>query len=322
MEISATQDLISDDIEAVDTLIEAGLASDVNLIGELSKHLIYSGGKRLRPLLVLLSAKSLGYEGINHHRLAAVIEFVHTATLLHDDVVDTSALRRGQETANVIWGNAASVLVGDFLYSRAFQLMVQVQNLRVLDVLAHATNVISEGEVKQLTHCKDPETTEEDYFAIIRAKTAMLFSAGTEVGALIATEDEKIIQSMANYGEQLGIAFQLVDDILDYTGDADTIGKNIGDDLAEGKPTLPLIYALHQSSGADKTLLENCIRHGGADQLPAVLRVIESTKAIDYTKQRAKTAHQQALTALDVLPDSPYKTALADLADFSVSRAF
>lgn len=320
MEILTPPDTLQADMAAVDALIDEGLHSDVPLIGEIGRHLINSGGKRLRPRLLLLSAKALGYTGTHHHKLAAVIEFVHTATLLHDDVVDNSSLRRGQPSANTLWGNNASVLVGDFMYSRAFEFMVDVQDLTIFNVLAKATNVISEGEVFQLSHCRNTETTEADYFKIIRAKTAALFSAGTEVGARLATDNADQIQALTTYGLQLGIAFQLIDDVLDYTGDSATIGKNVGDDLAEGKPTLPLLHVLHNGTASQRALIEGCIRESSVDQIDNVIEVVSSTEAIRYTQQKAEAAYTAAVAALKVIPESEYTQTLRELADFSVKR--
>ncbi len=314
--------LVKQDWEATDLCIHEALQSDITLINELANHIINSGGKRIRPLLVLLGAAVFGYQGTAHIQLAAIIELIHTATLLHDDVVDSSELRRGQPTANVLWGNQASVLVGDFLYSRTFRMMVQVNNMHVMRTLAEATNTIAAGEVLQLGHCKNPDVTEERYMQVIRYKTGTLFSAAAQLGAIISQRSESEIQNMANFGMHLGTAFQILDDVLDYKGSADHIGKNIGDDLMEGKPTLPLIYAIHNGSEQQANILRNAILHGGCDDISTVREIIESSHAIEYTFQKAQQEAQQAIALLSDVPDSKYKSALLVLAEFVIARDF
>ncbi len=321
MDLSAIRDLIADDMRATDLLILDRLQSDVVLINQIGHYIVNSGGKRLRPMIVLLSALAVGYQGSSHVNLAAIIEFIHTATLLHDDVVDGSDMRRSNETANAVWGNAASVLVGDFLYSRSFEMMVEIQNLRVMDVLSHATNRIAEGEVLQLLNCNDPDTTEDQYREVITRKTATLFEAGARLAAIVAERPDCEEQALADYGLHLGMAFQMIDDALDY-GSSDTdIGKNLGDDLAEGKPTLPLIRAMEQGSAEQKKLLRTAIEKGGADMVDEVMAAIESTDAIAYTARRAREEAELAKKALEVIPPSAYNSALAALADFSVQRS-
>ncbi len=322
MDIKEIRSLIADDMDAVDALIRKRLASEVVLINQLSHYIINSGGKRLRPAVLLLAAGATGYSGEWHRQLAAVIEFIHTATLLHDDVVDASDLRRGRDTANSIWGNEASVLVGDFLYSRSFELMVEVGNLRILDILAHATNTIAEGEVMQLLNVHEPDTTEENYLEVIRCKTAKLFEAACEIGAVLAVTDEPVTAAMRAYGRHLGIAFQLVDDALDYSANSEEIGKNVGDDLAEGKPTLPLIFAMREGNGADRQLVREAIEKGGLERILEVLAVIEKTGAIAYTARRAREEAEAAKSALQAVPASPFRNALVGLADFAVERTY
>jgi len=316
------QALVSQDFQKVNELIQQSLRSDVALIGQLGHYIISSGGKRLRPLLVLLSAKAVGYKGQEHVDIAAIIEFIHTATLLHDDVVDASELRRGKDTANAIWGNEASVLVGDFLYSRSFQMMVKVNNLRIMQILSDATNTIAEGEVMQLLYCRDPDTTEEQYLNVIYCKTAKLFEAGCQLGAVLANSDASVEESMLEFGKHLGTAFQIIDDVLDYNGSSDSIGKNIGDDLAEGKPTLPLIYAMRKGTKEQVTIIRNAIEKGGIDQIQQVTAIIKSTNALEYASKVAKKEFENATEYLDRLPDSPYKEALNILARFSIERSF
>ncbi|WP_456371888.1 octaprenyl diphosphate synthase [Thiolapillus sp.] len=321
MDLSAIRDLIADDMRATDLLILDRLQSDVVLINQIGHYIVNSGGKRLRPMIVLLSAMAVGYQGSSHVTLAAIIEFIHTATLLHDDVVDGSDMRRSNETANAVWGNAASVLVGDFLYSRSFEMMVDIQNLRVMDVLSHATNRIAEGEVLQLLNCNDPDTTEEQYREVITRKTATLFEAGARLAAIIAERPECEEQALADYGLHLGMAFQMIDDALDYGSSDEDIGKNLGDDLAEGKPTLPLIRAIQTGTREQQKLLKNAIEKGGADMVEEVMAAIESTDAIAYTARRAREEAELAKKALEILPSSAYNSALAALADFSVQRS-
>lgn len=320
MDISAIRSLVEDDMNAVDGLILQSLESDVTLINQIGHYIVNSGGKRLRPMIVLLAAQALGYSGDKHIALAAIIEFIHTATLLHDDVVDGSDLRRSRDTANAVWGNAASVLVGDFLYSRAFEMMVSVNKMRVMDILSHATNRIAEGEVLQLLNCHDPDTDEQRYLEVILRKTATLFEAGAQLGAVLcdASEDEE--QALAKYGLHLGIAFQIIDDALDYSNSAEEIGKNIGDDLAEGKPTLPLIRAMQIGTSEQRLSLREVIETGGREQIEIVKSAIESTDAIAYTFKAAEEEADKAKLALGPLPPSSFKTALATLADFSADR--
>ncbi len=320
MGIEQVYALVDADRRAVDELIQRRLHSDVVLINELGRYIVNSGGKRLRPILVLLSARALGYEGEGHVHLAAVVEFIHTATLLHDDVVDASELRRGRETANAIWGNEASVLVGDFLYSRAFQMMVEVSEPRVMEILADATNTIAEGEVMQLLNCHDPETTEERYLAVIRYKTAKLFEAAARLGSVLAGEEARFGEALARYGMHLGTAYQLVDDVLDYSADSEEMGKNVGDDLAEGKPTLPLIYVLRHGSPEQRRLVRRAVEEGGREFIEPVMAVIESTDALEYTARSARAEAALAIQALRPLPASSHKDALVALAEFCIQR--
>ena len=322
MSIDEVMSLVAADKESVDNVIRQRLHSDVVLVNQLGHYIISSGGKRLRPVLLLLSARAFGYQGYHHIPLAAVVEFIHTATLLHDDVVDASDLRRGKETANAIWGNEASVLVGDFLYSRAFQMMVEVGSMQVMDILASATNVIAEGEVMQLMNCNEPNTTEETYLEVIRYKTAKLFEAATKLGAVISGRSEDEIDAMSRYGMHLGTAFQLVDDVLDYSASSDEIGKNIGDDLAEGKPTLPLIYVMRHGDSDQVNVVREAIEQGGRENIAQIIEAVVATGALDYTYKAAQTEAEKAIAFLDVLPDSPYKQALISVAEFSVSRTF
>jgi octaprenyl-diphosphate synthase len=314
--------VVKDDFTAVNQLIIDQLHSDVGLVENIGHYLVEAGGKRLRPLLVLLTARALGYEGKQHLELAAIIEFIHTATLLHDDVVDMSNLRRGRPTANANWGNAPSVLVGDFLYSRAFQMMVSIGSMDVMAILSNTTNVIAEGEVQQLVNAKDPNVTEENYFQVIDKKTAILFAAASEVAAVIAGASSAQRKALSRYGSHLGIAFQLMDDALDYTGDAATLGKNVGDDLAEGKPTLPLIYAMRTGTPAQSELVAATIRKGDASQLPAILDIVQATGGMAYTLACAKQHVAQALALLDELPANTYTQAMRQLAEFSITRSF
>jgi octaprenyl-diphosphate synthase len=312
--------VVKDDFTAVNQLIIDQLHSDVDLVENIGHYLVEAGGKRLRPLLVLLTAKALGYSGKEHLSLAAIIEFIHTATLLHDDVVDMSSLRRGRATANANWGNAPSVLVGDFLYSRAFQMMVAIGSMDVMAILSDTTNVIAEGEVQQLVNAKNPDVSEENYFQVIDKKTAILFSAACEVAAVIGGATKTQREALKDYGRHLGIAFQLVDDALDYTGDSVNLGKNVGDDLTEGKPTLPLIYAMRTAKKEDAELIANAIRAGDIGQLAAILQIIEQSGGINYTLKAAQQQIELALKHLHVLPDNSFTVALRQLAEFSVSR--
>jgi octaprenyl-diphosphate synthase len=322
MDLSEIRAPVVEDMEAVDRLILRRLRSDVVLINQIGQYIVGSGGKRLRPLAVLLSARACGYRGTRHRDLAAVVEFIHTATLLHDDVVDGSELRRNNETANALWGNEASVLVGDFLYSRSFEMMVDVNNMRVMDILSHATNRIAEGEVLQLLNCNDPDTTEERYMEVIERKTATLFEAGARLGAVLAESPRETEDAVADYGLQLGIAFQLVDDALDYRADSKELGKNLGDDLAEGKPTLPIIRAMDAGSEQERKLLREAISDGGRDKIDAVAAAIETTNAIDYTMLLARRHAQSAKESAGVLPESAQRNALEMMADFAVSRTY
>ena len=308
-------------MEAMDEVIRVKLHSDVVLVRQVGEYIINSGGKRLRPALVILSSGAFSYVGKHHHNLAAIIEFIHTATLLHDDVVDASELRRSKATANALFGNATSVLVGDFLYSRSFQMMVEVNNMRIMQVLADATNTIAEGEVLQLINCRDPNVNEENYLQVIRYKTAKLFEAATRLGAILSDVSPEEEESMASYGMHLGTAFQLTDDMLDYSGDYHDTGKNLGDDLAEGKPTLPLIYAMKNGSQEQANIVSKAIQSGGGEGvLESVLKVIHETGALDYTRKKAEAESRMATEAISLLPDSQYKECLLQLANFAVSR--
>ncbi|MGA7965534.1 MAG: polyprenyl synthetase family protein [Gammaproteobacteria bacterium] len=321
MELSAITARVAEDLGAVDAFIRRRLSSDVGLINELANHIVAGGGKRLRPLVVLLAAHTAGYSGEEEHiNLAAVVEFIHTATLLHDDVVDGSERRRGSKTANALWGNAPSVLVGDFLYSRAFQMMVEVERMRVMAVLADATNAVAEGEVLQLMQCNDPDTTEEQYFAVIERKTARLFEAAARLGAVVADRSRADEDALGAFGLNLGIAYQLVDDVLDYSADPVQTGKNLGDDLAEGKATLPLIYARDHAGAKEADALRQAIERGGTDSLSTVLTAIESTGALGYVHERALAYAADARDGLAPFPDSPYRDALLALADFTIQR--
>ena len=315
------QALASADMQAVNALIRTRLASDVVLVNQVAEHIVGGGGKRLRPLLHLVAAQAAGYRGRDHITLAAVIEFIHTATLLHDDVVDESDLRRGRKTANAVWGNAASVLVGDFLYSRAFQMMVELDRMRVMQILADTTNRIAEGEVLQLLNIGNPETGEQAYLDVIERKTAVLFSAATRLGAVLAGLSRDEEDALARYGLDLGFAFQIADDVLDYASDAGTLGKNVGDDLAEGKPTLPLIRAIANSEPAQAERLRQAIRDGGRDALGDVLAAIGATGALEYARDRAHAYARSARDALDALPRSDARDALGVLADYAIDRS-
>jgi len=322
MDLSAIRAPVSDDIQAVDDLILERLRSDVVLINQIGHYIIGSGGKRLRPLLVLLAARACGYQGDRHVDMAAIVEFIHTATLLHDDVVDGSEMRRNRNTANAVWGNQASVLVGDFLYSRAFEMMVDVGMMRVMDVLSHATNRIAEGEVLQLLNTHDPDTTEARYMEVIERKTATLFEAGTRLGAILAEVPREIEDGMAAYGRHLGVAFQLVDDALDYLSDEGTMGKNVGDDLEEGKPTLPVIRAMEVGSDEQRGRLREAIENGGRDNIADIISTIVATDAIDYTTSLARSHVARAKAVLEKLEPSASRDSLAATADFAVARTF
>ena len=320
MDFKSVQSLVAEDMEGVNAAIHQYLHSDVALISQVANYIINSGGKRLRPILAILCARACGYTGDKHCLVAAIIEFIHTATLLHDDVVDESNLRRGHETANAIWGNESSVLVGDFVFSRSFEMMVDVGEMRVMEILARASNTIAEGEVMQLLNCNDPDTTEESYMMVIQSKTAKLFEAACQLGAILAKQSNEVEQACAAYGMHIGTAFQLKDDLLDYQASPEEMGKNLGDDLAEGKPTLPLIYALKNSSGTYAELIRNAIVNGGKQNMQEILQVIKSTNATAYTEN---TANQQAKTArqkIQILPNNKYRDALFELADFTITR--
>ncbi len=324
IDIQAVFELCANDMAAVDALIRDSLGSEVILIRQIAEYIIGSGGKRLRPMLVVLAARACGYTptriGNGHHIiLAAVIEFIHTATLLHDDVVDESDLRRGQESAHAVWGNAASVLVGDFLYSRAFQMMVKIDSMRVMEVLSNATNMIAEGEVEQLLNMHDPEVSESRYFSVIEKKTAKLFEAACQLGAVLAGRED-LESAMATFGRELGAAFQVTDDVLDYTSDAVTLGKNVGDDLAEGKLTLPLILCRTLLQGDRHQLVDDAIRQGDIAQLDQIVRLIRDSGALQASVNKAQVRAQAALSALELIPESRWKSAMLALAHYSVGR--
>ncbi|MCS5583393.1 MAG: polyprenyl synthetase family protein [Pseudomonadales bacterium] len=312
--------VVKQDSQAVDDLIRANLNSEVPMVEEIATYLIEAGGKRLRPLLVLLCAKACGYQGSDHVKLAAVIEFLHTAMLLHDDVVDESDLRRGRETVNAAWGNAPSVLVGDFLHSRAFEMMVDIGNIRVMEILSKATNVIAEGEVQQLSFIRNPATTEVEYMEIISRKTAMLFQAAAHAGAVLAGANEKTEHALRDYGLHLGIAFQMVDDQLDYLGTPEELGKNIGDDLAEGKVTLPLIVAMRNGQPDQKAFVEDAIRNGGVENLPEMIQLVKATDALKYTSEQANTERCEAMACLNNVAGSEFKDSMSTLVNFVVDR--
>jgi octaprenyl-diphosphate synthase len=320
--IKAIQALAQSDMTAVNDLIYDQLQSDVALINQLGIYIVNGGGKRMRPMLTVLAARALAYQGEKHWEIAAIIEFIHTATLLHDDVVDESNMRRGRETANALFGNSASVLVGDFLYTRSFQMMTKLGDMRIMDILSEATNIVAEGEVLQLMNCNDASTTEESYMQVIYCKTAKLFEAATRLSAVIAKQDAKIEQAMADYGKYLGTAFQLVDDIMDYTADAKEMGKNVGDDLAEGKPTLPLLYAMKHGNEAQQKLIKEAIELGnGMDNLELILKAMEETGSLRYTQKQAEIEADKAIKALDVLADGEHKEALIALAHIAANRS-
>lgn len=325
LDTTAQSPLVADPMDAamrqVDSVIRERLASRVALIDQISRYIIGAGGKRIRPRLVLLFSQALGFEGPERYELAATVEFIHTATLLHDDVVDESAMRRGRETANAIFGNAASVLVGDFLYSRAFQMMVSVNRMRVLEVLADATNVIAEGEVLQLMNMHDPDLAVEEYLRVIRYKTAKLFEASARLGAVLGTADAALEESCADYGRSLGTAFQLVDDLLDYEGDSKQLGKNVGDDLREGKPTLPLLIAMERCAAPERELIRHAIEHGEVQKLPDILAIVRRTGALEATRAAAEKEADQARERLMALPASTAREALLELCVRSVHRS-
>lgn len=314
--------LIEEDLYKVNQVIQAQLSSDVFLINQLGSYITESGGKRIRPLITLLSAKALNYQGEQHILAAAFIEFIHTATLLHDDVVDESDLRRGKSTANALFGNAASVLVGDYIYTRSFQMMTQIRSLKVLDIMSSATNAIAEGEVQQLVNCNNPDTTTEEYLQVIYRKTARLFEAATHTAAAISNVDEATEHGLKEYGRYIGTAFQLIDDLLDYSAkDAKSLGKNLGDDLNEGKPTLPLLHAMHNTTTENAALIRKAIEEGNGRQLlEKVLAIMQECGSLEFTYKMAEQEVEKALQAIEILPDSIYKTALQDLARLSIKR--
>lgn len=316
------QSCIAIDIQAVNTVIKHSLHSEVDLVNQVAHYIVNSGGKRLRPILVLLSGGLFGAVKPEHHQLAAVVEFIHTATLLHDDVVDESSKRRGQNTANAIFGNAASVLVGDFVYSRAFQMMVAVQNMRVMEVLSNATNIIAEGEVLQLLNVHNADVTDEAYLRVIHYKTAKLFEAATRLGAIISNASPTDEVALSKYGMHIGTAFQLIDDVLDLSGNAVEIGKNLGDDLSEGKPTLPLLYAMRNGTPAEAAKIKHAIEHGGLDDLPTVLSAVERTGALQHVRKVAAKESELACAAIAQFSDSPYKQAMLTLAAFAIARNY
>jgi octaprenyl-diphosphate synthase len=322
MQLEEIRALVTEDLQRVDQTIVQRLASDIVLVNQVSQYIIGAGGKRLRPLSVVLAARACGHQGQKHVPAAAIIEFIHTATLLHDDVVDGSDMRRGRNTANHVFGNEASVLVGDYLYSRSFQMMVELGDLRIQEVMANATNTIAEGEVLQLMNAHDPETTEQRYLEVIYRKTAKLFEAGAQMAAIVSDSPREIEQSMVDYGRHLGTAFQLVDDVLDYKATAEELGKNLGDDLAEGKPTLPVIYALAHAPAAEAARLREAIEMGGIDDLDQITRLIETSGGLEYTARMARREKDMAVEALGRLPASRYREALVTLADFAVARTY
>jgi octaprenyl-diphosphate synthase len=322
MQLEEIRALVTADLQCVDQTIVQRLASDIVLVNQVSQYIIGAGGKRLRPLSVVLAARACGHQGQKHVPAAAIIEFIHTATLLHDDVVDGSDMRRGRNTANHVFGNEASVLVGDYLYSRSFQMMVELGDLRIQEVMANATNTIAEGEVLQLMNAHDPETTEQRYLEVIYRKTAKLFEAGAQMAAILSGSPREIEQAMVDYGRHLGTAFQLVDDALDYKATAEELGKNLGDDLAEGKPTLPVIYALANAPAAEAARLREAIETGGIDDLDQITRLIETSGGLEYTARMARREKELAVEALGKLPASNYRDALVSLADFAVARTY
>lgn len=313
---------VTDDFEAVNQLIMRQLHSRVPLVEKIGSYIISAGGKRLRPLVVLLSARACGMNDPRQHSLATIIEFLHTATLLHDDVVDTSDLRRGRSTANALWGNASSVLVGDFLFTRAFELMVEMGDMDIMRVLANATNVVAEGEVLQLTKVRDAGTDEATYMEVIRSKTAMLFEASAHTGAMLAGATAEQTEALRRYGDALGIAFQLIDDLLDYSGDAEAMGKNVGDDLAEGKPTLPLIFTMREGTEEQAQLVRKAIQKGGVDNIEAIQAAVRDSGALEYTENLAREMSEEAVSLLQAIPQSEFRDALEQLARFAVDRKY
>ncbi|NOJ26116.1 octaprenyl diphosphate synthase [Vibrio coralliilyticus] len=322
MDFKAIQALTADDMAKVNETIHAQLNSDVSLINQLGFYIISGGGKRIRPLLAVLSARALGYQGQAHTTAAAFIEFIHTATLLHDDVVDESDMRRGKATANAAFGNAASVLVGDFIYTRSFQMMTELGSMKILKLMSDAVNIIAEGEVQQLMNCNDPDTTEESYMQVIYSKTARLFEAATQIGAILNDAPSEVETALQNYGKYLGTAFQLIDDVMDYTSDGDEMGKNVGDDLAEGKPTLPLLYAMQHGTPEQTQMIREAIeKANGMEKLDSIMEAMEQTGSLEYTRQKAYQEADKAIAELSVLSESPHKEALVTLAHMSVHRS-
>jgi octaprenyl-diphosphate synthase len=322
MNLESIFKLAEPDMHEVNACISKQVNSDVALINQLGMYIINSGGKRIRPMLTVLAARALNYQGGKHHTLAAIIEFIHTATLLHDDVVDESTLRRGKETANAVFGNQASVLVGDFLYTRSFQMMVTLESMRVMDILADATNTISEGEVLQLMNCNDPDTTEQSYFDVIYGKTARLFEAATQLAAIISDAPNSVELAMQEYGRHLGTAFQLIDDVMDYASDAEDMGKNVGDDLAEGKPTLPLLYAMWHGNDTQSSMIKQAIENAdGMQHFDDIMLAMKETGALEYVNEKAHAEADKAIESLNCLPDSEHKSALIGLAHAAVKRS-
>ncbi|WP_116475659.1 octaprenyl diphosphate synthase [Zobellella maritima] len=321
IDINAIKKLTDLDMQSVNSLIMSRLQSDVALINQLGYYIVSAGGKRMRPMLTVLAARALGYEGEDHIKLAALLEFIHTSTLLHDDVVDESDLRRGRDTANALFGNAASVLVGDFLYTRSFQMMTELNSMRIMQLLSEATNIIAEGEVLQLMNCNDPDTTEDSYMQVIYCKTAKLFEAATRLAAVLTHQPPEVEQAMLDYGKYLGTAFQLVDDIMDYSSDAGDMGKNVGDDLAEGKPTLPLLRAMAVGTPSQRDRIRDAIANRtGMDHLTEIMEILSDTRALEYCEQRARAEADKAIASLAILPDSEHKSALTALAHMAVER--
>ena len=314
------QTLMKSDLEMMDSILTKRLDSNVDLINQMSQYIINSGGKRIRPLLLLLCARATNYNGSDHYSMAVVIELIHTATLLHDDVVDASSTRRGQETSNEIWGNAPSVLVGDFLYSRAFEIMVEPNSMQIMKVLSKATNQISEGEVLQLLNIKNAKVSQSEYFEVIEEMTACLFKAACEIGGILSNSDIKTISALGIYGLHLGNAFQIIDDTLDYESDSSIIGKEIGDDLSEGKVTLPMIYALEKTSGNDKKILINAITNADSSNIDSIVDILLSVKAFEYSRKIAKEQSLKALSSLNTIPESDYRSALKLLCELSLKR--
>ncbi|MBT4669189.1 MAG: octaprenyl diphosphate synthase [Candidatus Ruthia sp.] len=314
------QTLLKEDLAQTDALLQSRLSSNVALINQMSGYIIGAGGKRLRPLLLLLCARATNYQGEQHQLMAVVIELIHTATLLHDDIVDESAIRRGKNTANEVWGNAPSVLVGDFLYSRAFEMMVEPGSMKIMQILSKATNEIAQGEVLQLLNCQNSALTEAEYYQVIERKTAVLFQAATQIGGMLSEIDSNQEQALKDYGLHLGNAFQIIDDVLDYESDSDTMGKEVGDDLAEGKTTLPMIYALANTSGSDKQLLEEAINNADNSKITQVVQILQSVDAFGYTRIQAKKSADLAKSSLKDINESPYKEALILLCDLSLAR--